>query len=164
MVGTAVIPGVKARQDADLLTLSAEVNQTKAKQAAPGSDDNQPAVVSPFAGGKAFPAKMDADAMTLAAGTYLSCTLLGIRLVSCQSTISDKSDCAGTVSAMLAANAANGDVTKSPEAVSTKSACMLVPPTGYVSHSPASFLSMNAGFVLVAYNLILTLPNCPNPW
>ena len=49
----------------------AEVNQPKApKRTTSGGDENQPAVISPFAGGKAFPARMDADAMTLAAGAH----------------------------------------------------------------------------------------------
>lgn len=54
----------------------AEVNQPKApKRTTSGGDENQPAVISPFAGGKAFPARMDADAMTLAAGAYFVSTV-----------------------------------------------------------------------------------------
>ena len=72
MVSTADTSHSDGLRPAHVVAIAAEVNQLKAKSTASGGDESQPAIVSPFAGGKAFPANKDANAMTLAAGTHLS--------------------------------------------------------------------------------------------
>ena len=75
--------------------------------------------MSPFAGGKAFPADMDADTMTLAAGEGLRLLLQpSAKKTPPRARITVTNCNAGTVTAMLAANAAAGDIAKSPETVS----------------------------------------------
>ena len=77
--------------------------------------------VSPFAGGKAFPADMDADTMTLAAGEGLHLLLrLTAKKTPPSARITITKCNAGTVTAMLAANAAAGDIANLPETVSHK--------------------------------------------
>ena len=75
--------------------------------------------MSPFAGGKAFPADMDADTMTLAAGEGLRLLLqLTAKKTPPRARITVTNCNAGTVTAMLAANAVAGDIAKLPETVS----------------------------------------------
>lgn len=95
----------------------ADVGSTKGQRKPRSTNEEGQGSISPFAGGKAFPANMDADTMTIAAGDYICTQYCWCKQLQQEHHVKQVCN-AGTVTAMLAANGVGGGNTKSSETVS----------------------------------------------